>query len=101
MDRQSLHKKLISTLRGAMYDFSKSEVRKQLDKLFNQESVVRLCYPLGEIVGAEKLYTEVYKPLYTALPDLERRDNIVIAGPTREGADWVGCGGYYLSLIHI
>ena len=49
MDRQSLHKKLISTLRGAMYDFSESEVRKQLDKLFNQESVVRLCYPLGEI----------------------------------------------------
>ena len=61
MDRQSLHKKLISTLRGAMYDFRDSEVRKQLDKLFNQESVVRLCYPLGEIIGADKFYIDVYE----------------------------------------
>ena len=59
MDRESFNKKLISSLRGAMYDFSESEVHKQLDKLFNQESVVRLCYPLGEIVGAEKFYTEI------------------------------------------
>ena len=95
MDRESFHKKLISPLREAMYDFSESEVLKHLDKLFEQECVVRLCYPLGEIVGAENFYTEVYKPLYAALPDLERRDNIVIAGPTQEGADWVGCGGYY------
>ena len=95
MDRESFNKKLISSLRGAMYDFSESEVHKQLDKLFEQECVVRLCYPLGEIVGAEKFYTEVYKPLYAALPDLERRDNIVIAGSTQEGADWVGCCGYY------
>ena len=93
MDRESFHKKLISPLRGAMYDFSESEVLKQLDKLFEQECVVRLCYPMGEIVGGEKIYNELYKPLYKALPDLERRDNIVIAGQTQEGADWVGCGG--------
>ena len=72
MDRESFNKKLISSLRGAMYDFSEREVLKQLEKLFEQECVVRLCYPLGEIVGAEKFYTEVYKPLYAALPDLER-----------------------------
>ena len=28
-------------------------------------------------------------------PDLERRDHIVMAGPTPEGTDWVGCGGFY------
>ena len=91
MDHESFHKKLISPLRGAMYDFSESEVLKQLDKLLAQECVVRLCYPLGEIVGGEKFYNDLYKPLYKALPDLERRDNIVIAGPTQEGANWVGC----------
>ena len=31
-----------------------------------------------------------FAPLLWALPDLERRDTIVMAGPTREGADWVG-----------
>ncbi len=53
MDRESFHKKLLSSLRRAMYDFSESEVLKQLDKLFEQECVVRLCYPLGEIVGGD------------------------------------------------
>ena len=47
MYSESFHKKLISNLRGAMYDFSESEVRKQLDKLFEQECVVRLCYCWG------------------------------------------------------
>ncbi|GIT08375.1 MAG: hypothetical protein CM1200mP30_20050 [Pseudomonadota bacterium] len=37
MDRESFHKKLISSLRAAMYDFSESEVLKHLDKLFQQE----------------------------------------------------------------
>ena len=49
MDHESFHKKLISPLRGAMYDFSESEVLKQLDKLLEQECVVRLCYPLGAV----------------------------------------------------
>ena len=43
MDHESFLKKLISPLRGAMYDFCESEVLKQLDKLFEQECVVRLC----------------------------------------------------------
>ena len=66
MDRESFHKKLISPLRGAMYDFSESEVHKQLDKLFEQECVVRLCYPLGEIVGGEK-YTMICINLFIKL----------------------------------
>ena len=95
MDIESFHKKLISPLRSAMYDFSENEVYKKLDKLLDRECIVRLCYPFGEIIGAENFYSEVYNPLFKALPDLERRDNIVIAGATQEGTDWVGCGGYY------
>ncbi|GIT70282.1 MAG: hypothetical protein Ct9H300mP28_00960 [Pseudomonadota bacterium] len=46
-----------------MYDFSESEVLKQLDKFFEQECVVRLCYPWERLLGV-KNFTRVYKPLY-------------------------------------
>jgi hypothetical protein len=36
--------------------------------------------------------------LADAIPDLERRDTIVIAGNAL-GQDWVGCGGYYTGLF--
>ena len=95
LDRHTKNKELISALRMAMYDFSESSVRKVLDGLFISEPVLRLCYPLGEKVGVDNFYMDVFAPLLWALPDLERRDTIVMAGPTQESADWVGCCGYY------
>jgi predicted ester cyclase len=40
-----------------------------------------------------------YVALYLALPDLERRDMIVMAGTTPEGQDWVGCMGNYMGTF--
>jgi predicted ester cyclase len=34
-----------------------------------------------------------------AIPDLERRDMIVMAGTTPEGQDWVGCMGNYMGTF--
>ncbi|RZO43279.1 MAG: polyketide cyclase [Proteobacteria bacterium] len=78
-----------------MYDFSESRVRKVLEKLFISEAVFRVCYPFGKKVGVDNFFMDVFTPFLHALPDLERRDTIVMAGPTQEGADWVGCCGYY------
>ena len=79
MDRHTKNKELISELRLAMFDFSESSVRKALEKLFVSEAVLHLCYPLGEKVGVENFYMDVFTPLLYALPDLERRDTIVMA----------------------
>tara|TARA_E500000331_G_scaffold82001_1_gene77503 strand:- start:3619 stop:4617 length:999 start_codon:yes stop_codon:yes gene_type:complete len=78
-----------------MYDFSESRVRKVLEKLFISEAVFRVCYPFGKKVGVDNFFMDVFTPFLHALPDLERRDTIVMAGPTQEGSDWVGCCGYY------
>jgi predicted ester cyclase len=37
----------------------------------------------------------VYAGLATSVPDLERRDTIVISGKDKDGVAWVGCCGYY------
>ena len=54
-----------------------------------------MCHPFGDLTGPDALYDTCYAPLLTSLPDLERRDWIVMAGPDEHGADWVGAGGYY------
>ncbi|MEO0380240.1 MAG: ester cyclase [Pseudomonadota bacterium] len=46
-------------------------------------------------MGVDAYVDKAFAPLIAAVPDLERRDTIVMAGPTPEGDDWVGCGGYY------
>ena len=52
-------------------------------------------WPLGDMTGPDELYDTCYKPLLRSVPDLERRDWIVVGGLTKAGDEWVGCGGHY------
>ena len=99
MDRQSQHKELIAPLRAAMYEFDLEGVRAALHGLCAPDVVFRLAYPFESIQGVDAYVDAVYAPLLAAWPDLERRDWIVMAGPTPEGADWLGCGGSYVGTF--
>jgi predicted ester cyclase len=61
--------------------------------------MVRLCHPFGDLTGPEAYHDAALSPLLTALPDLERRDMIVLAGTTPEGLNWVGCMGNYMGTF--
>lgn len=89
------HKARLAPLRHALYDFDMEAVRTALHEICVPDVVFRLSFPFESIVGVDAYLAQVFAPLVAALPDLERRDYIVMAGPTPEGADWVGCGGYY------
>ncbi|HEV2560338.1 MAG TPA: ester cyclase [Microvirga sp.] len=95
MDESTRAKALIVPLRAAMYDFDERAVRRCLGTLLKPDAVVHLCCPFGSVVGPEALYDAAYRDLFAAIPDLERRDTIVMAGPDEQGASWIGCGGYY------
>lgn len=94
-DSHSKHKALIAPLRAAMYDFDLPTIRRILHDLCAPDVVFHLAFPFETTQGVDAYLDKVYDPLRTAIPDLERRDYIVMAGPTPEGSDWVGCGGYY------
>lgn len=94
-DRYTHLKALLAPLRAAQYDFPVSDVRGALHALCASDVLFRLSEPFGEITGVDAFYDAAYAPLLQAIPDLERRDHIVMAGPTDKGQDWVGCGGYY------
>ncbi|KZY04279.1 MULTISPECIES: ester cyclase [unclassified Sulfitobacter] len=99
MDVHSANKDLIATLRAAMYDFDEATVRKALADVSTSDTLFRLCHPFGDSTGPEAFYNTAYRDLLDAWPDLERRDYIVMAGPDQDGANWVGCGGYYTGVF--
>ena len=99
MDRHSRHKQLIAPLRAAMRDFSAMSVRKALEGLLAEDADIRLCHPIGTLRGAGDVYETAYAPLLSAMPDLERRDWIVMAGVDDHGCDWVGCAGHYVGTF--
>jgi predicted ester cyclase len=58
------------------------------------EAQVHLCAPFGSGIGPEA-FQAALAPLWAALPDLERREMIHLAGTTPEGQEWIGiCGNY-------
>ena len=59
---------------------------------------IHLAHPLGSLSGPESLLKEIYTPLLQAVPDLERRDFIVMAGTARN-QNWVGCAGHYMGVF--
>ena len=97
--RHAHHKQLIAPLRAAMYDFDEKGVRSALNDLVVPDAAMHLCFPFETVTGTDAFYDIAYQDLFKALPDLERRDTIVMAGETQDGADWVGCGGYYTGVF--
>lgn len=66
---------------------------------FTTDSVLHVCHPFGDLVGADSWSGLCLSPLLQAMPDLERRDMIVVANLTDAGALWVGCMGNYFGTL--
>jgi predicted ester cyclase len=92
------NKQIIGKYRAALYDCHEAALEKQLREILAADCQIHLAYPFEDLHSPEGLYREVYQPLLTAIPDLERRDYIVMAGSDVTG-DWVGCAGYYLGVF--
>ena len=92
------NKNLIHKLRSALYDCEATRLKAQLIDLFSPEASLHLSFPFETVTGPEALYHTLYQPLLSAVPDLERRDYIVMAGSGKDkdlAGDWVGCAGFY------
>jgi len=98
-DRHRSNKTLISSLRTAMYDFTETGVRSTFEDVMSPDVVCHFAQPMGDMSGPDELWQGAYSKLFDAVPDLERRDYIMMAGPTEHGDDWVGTGGYYTGVF--
>ncbi len=92
-------KSLFAPLRLAMREFAEAPVRAALRGLLAADATVHMCHPIGDLTGPDALYEDAYAPLLRALPDLERRDWIVVTGTDQDGAQWLGAGGHYVGTF--
>lgn len=92
-------KSLFLGYRKAVENFDADIVQRELNLLFAKDVVIKLCHPFGTMTGPGAMMKTALLPLHTAMPDLERRDMIVLAGTTPEGDDWVGCMGNFMGTF--
>jgi len=83
----------------ATANFETDTVKSALNNLIDENATLEMCHPFGTQQGADEYFKNCLDPLHKAMPDLERRDMIVLAGTTDEGGDWVGCMGNYMGTF--
>lgn len=88
-------KQVVAPLRAALYDFEPEAAKAALDAAFAPDARVSLSWPFEDLEGPRGLFDGPLAALHHAIPDLERRDAIVMAGRTQTGETWVGCCGCY------
>lgn len=88
------NKRLIGQLNAAMYDFELGNVSELIQDVLSDDALIQMAFPFETLSGKGALVEEVYQPLVSAIPDLEKRTYISMAG-TVNGSEWVGCAGYY------
>ena len=92
------NKQHIQKFRAALYDCDVSRLKGQLSEIFADHAEIHLASPFEDLDGADGLFEQAYHPLIQAIPDLERRDFIVMAGEDNN-ANWVGCCGHYIGVF--
>lgn len=70
-----------------------TDVRQRLQAIYHPEAHWRGSHPLNEVTGIDAIEQTVWRPLLEALPDLERRELILIGGAF-EGRQMVATVGH-------
>ena len=89
------NKNKIHQLSQSQYNFEPEAVKANLLSLFSSDAVIQLCFPFEKMSNVEGFFNHALMPLFNSIPDLERRDTIIMSGPTAQGSTWVGCCGFY------
>lgn len=92
-------KSAILPFRKATASFDTQQVMSVLKADFSPDAQLHICHPFGTLTGGQAYFDACYAPLKEAMPDLERRDMIVMAGTTPEGQDWIGTMGNYMGTF--
>ena len=92
-------KNLLQSYRQATQSYCPDSVKQVLSRCFSENADLKMCYPFGDLSGSEQFQSVCLDSLYSAMPDLERRDMIVLSGETPEGQCWIGTMGNYMGTF--
>jgi hypothetical protein len=77
-------KKYFVDYQHALQNCNGETINGSLNKYFSNNSLIHFCHPFGTFNGLDNLLSKCLLPLIESIPDLERRDMIVMAGTTPE-----------------
>ncbi|MEL6505659.1 MAG: nuclear transport factor 2 family protein [Pseudomonadota bacterium] len=97
-------REVLAPLSAKLYDFLPNEAKGLIEQVFAPDALLRLCHPLtvgndGEAEGGAGYWERALGPLAFAMPNVERRPFIAMAGRTDRGDVWVGHGGTYVGTF--
>jgi predicted ester cyclase len=98
IDIHQQNKQLIGRFRAALYDCEPAALKHQFSEVFAPDCEIHLAFPFEDLDGPGALLEQAYQPLLAAVPDLERRDFILMSGVSN-GKNWVGCAGHYIGVF--
>lgn len=70
------------------------DIRRAADAIFAPDAAYIAGCPVDQMHGLDEIVERHLAPMKRALPDLERRDDILIGGRWTDG-DWISATGYY------
>ncbi len=91
-------KRFFRGYRAALYDIDAATLANTLEGMAHPDCRIKLPHPLGDVSGPVALFERGFAPLLVAIPDLERRDYIVVGG-IQDHEHWIGCGGSYVGVF--
>jgi len=97
-ETQQHNKQIIGKFRAALYDCEPGALNQQFSEVFAPDCEIHLAFPFEDLDGPGALLEQAYRPLLAAIPDLERRDFILMSGES-SGENWVGCAGHYIGVF--
>lgn len=74
------------------------ELADVLHSSLHPNAAINVTHPINELLGVMPALEQLWLPLRAALPDVERRDDIV-AGGIYKDAEWVACSGHYVGTF--
>lgn len=92
--RHLANKRLVHAALSALAEATPATLEARLAAAYHPDAHWRGSHPLNEMHGLPAIAATVWRPLIAAMPDLERRDDMLIGGEY-DGADWVGAMGHY------
>jgi predicted ester cyclase len=92
------NKKRVIAIMQQMINVPDTDLDQAIRAAYQQNAKINVSHPINELSGLDTIAEKIWKPLRHAIPDIERRDDIVAGGCYRD-ANWVGCIGHFVGTF--
>jgi predicted ester cyclase len=92
------NKQRIISVMQALTTAPADELADVLRDGLHADAKINVTHPINELAGLDTILEQLWLPLRAAIPDVERRDDIVAGGSYRDG-HWIGCTGHYVGTF--